>query len=220
MPRTFPPGITGKRALLPPSAAKDGTRRRILEVALQLFARDGFHGSSIRDLARALELQPSAIYAHFSSKEHVLAELVRSGHEVHLEAFRAALLEAGAEPIDQMKALVRAHARFHAGYPHLAIVVNEELHALPAELAAPAVALRNQATALLVDVVRRGIAMGRFAPTHAGAAAAAIGAIGLRIPYWHDQASGLDAEGLAEVHAELVLRMLGAPTTKDRVAKE
>ncbi|HTE56226.1 MAG TPA: TetR/AcrR family transcriptional regulator [Kofleriaceae bacterium] len=209
MPRTFPSGLTSKKALLPPSAGGDGTRRRILEVALQLFARDSFHGASIRDLARALELQPSALYAHFSSKEHVLAELVRAGHEVHLDSVRGALLAAGADPVDQMKAIVRAHARFHAGYPHLAIVVNEELHALPAELAAPAVALRGQATALMVDVVQRGIDMGRFKPTHAAAAAAAIGAMGLRIPYWHDPSSDLDSEQLAEVQVDLVLRMLG-----------
>src|SRR5688572_24645229 len=99
MARTFPSGIAGKKALLPPSAAKDGTRRRILEVALQLFARDGFHGASMRDLARALELQPSAFYAHFSSKEHLLAELVSCGHEVHLESLRTALLGAGADPV-------------------------------------------------------------------------------------------------------------------------
>ena len=211
MARTFPTGIAmSKKALLPPSVGGDGTRRRILEVALQLFARDSFHGASIRDLARALELQPSALYAHFPSKEHLLAELVRAGHEVHLESVRAALLGSGADPVDQIAAIVRAHAGFHASYPHLAIVVNEELHALPAELAAPAVALRGQATALMVEVVQRGIDQGRFLPTHTAAAAAAIGAMGLRIPYWHDPSSDLDGARLAEVQVQLVLRMLGA----------
>ena len=113
------------------------TRRRILEGALLLFAREGFHASSMRELARVVELQPSAVYVHFPSKEHLLAELVRAGHEVHQQALRAALLEAGADPLDQLRALAAAHVRSHASYPHLAVVVNTELEALSPELAAP-----------------------------------------------------------------------------------
>jgi hypothetical protein len=39
--------------------------------------------------------------------------------------------------------------------------------------------------------------------------AAAISAMGLRIPYWYEPGSSLDVATLAEMHAELALRMLG-----------
>ena len=42
------------QAVLPPGVVPEGTRRRILEAALQLFASQGFHGVSVRDLARGL----------------------------------------------------------------------------------------------------------------------------------------------------------------------
>ncbi len=216
MARTFPSSVAGKKAVLPASVSGGGPRRRILEVALQLFANRGFHGASTRDLARALELQPSALYAHFASKEHVLAELVRIGHEFHLEKIRGALLGAGTDPADQMSALVRAHARMHATFPHLTIVVNEEMFALPAELAAPGVALRGQSTALILEVVQRGVAMGRFSVSHPMTAAAAIGAIGLRIPYWYEPAPDLDIERLADLQADLALRMLGVTPDGDQ----
>src|SRR5689334_11569162 len=93
-------------ARLPPSFAADGVRRRILEGALRLFATRGFHGSSMRDLASYIELQPSAVYAHFTSKEHLLAELIRAGHEAHHEEVRIAMLEAGTDPVAQLCALV------------------------------------------------------------------------------------------------------------------
>jgi AcrR family transcriptional regulator len=198
------------KAALPPSAVPDGTRRRILEVGLQLFASAGFHGTSIRDLAKALELQPSALYAHFPSKEHILAELARVGHEVVHERLCAALAGAGTEPSDQVRALVRAHALLHATYPQLAIVVNDEMHALTPDLAAPALELRERSSALLLQVIERGVATGRFSPPHAVVTTAAIGAMGLRIPYWYDGASALDMSALADIHAELALRMLGA----------
>lgn len=200
-----------EKAPLPPSAAQDGTRRRILEVALQLFAGLGFHGASIRDLAKVLELQPSALYAHFPSKEHILAELARVGHEHHHERLCAALEGAGADPEEQMRALVRAHARLHATYPQLAVVVNDEMHALAPDLAAPALALRERSTALLLQVIERGVAAGRFSPPHAAATAAAIGAMGLRIPHWYEASGALSIDALADVHAELALRMLGVP---------
>ncbi|AGC49243.1 TetR family transcriptional regulator [Myxococcus stipitatus DSM 14675] len=195
-------------ASLPPSTSSDGTRRRILETALQLFASRGYHDTSIRDLAKVLELQPSALYAHFASKEHVLAELVRIGHEAHHEALQAALKDAEPEPRQQVRALVRAHTRTHATHPQLAVVVNEELYALTPELAAPAIALRDKSTELLAEVIERGMAQKCFAPPHPRVTAAAISAMGVRLPYWYDQGSTLDVDTLAEAHAELALRML------------
>jgi AcrR family transcriptional regulator len=198
------------RASLPPSLRAEGNRRRILEAALRLFAAQGFHGSSMRELAAVAELQPSALYVHFPSKEQLLAELVRAGHEAHHDALRTALLEAGSDPAAQLTALVRVHVRMHASYPELAIVVNSEMAALSEELAAPGMALRRQAAALLRDVVDRGTAMGKFFPPDAYAAAAAIAAMGLRVPYWYSAETGMSIERLAEVHVELALRMLGA----------
>ncbi|NVJ21673.1 MULTISPECIES: TetR/AcrR family transcriptional regulator [Myxococcus] len=202
--------LRAQPASLPPSAPSDGTRRRILETALQLFASRGYHDTSIRDLAKVLELQPSALYAHFASKEHVLAELVRIGHEAHHEALQTAMKESAPEPRQQVQALVRAHTRTHAMHPQLAVVVNEELYALTPELAAPAVALRDKSAALLAEVIERGVAQEVFSPPHPRITAAAISAMGVRLPYWYDPASALDVETLADVHAELALRMLGA----------
>jgi len=169
----------------------------------------------MRDLASSFGLAPSAVYAHFASKADLLAELVRVGHEVHHEEIRRALLEAGADPIAQLCALVRAHVRMHTSYPDLAIVANNELEVLSPELAAPGLALRKQSVALLVAVIERGTALGRFSQPNTHVVAAAIGAMGLRIPYWYSAALGLGAAELAEIHVQLALRMLGADLIKE-----
>ena len=202
-------GFRAAAAILPPGIA-DGARRRLLEGAVRIFARQGFHGTSMRELAQLVELQPSALYVHFSSKEHVLAELVRVGHETLHHAIRAAMLEAGTDPVAQLRALVTAHVRLHAMYPHLAIVIHREMDALSPQLAAPGLALREQASALLIDVIARGTAMKHFAPPHPFVAAAAIGAIGMRVPYWYSPASGIGLEELVEHQVEIALRIVGA----------
>jgi len=197
-----------KAAKLPPNFGGDGVRRRILEGALRLFAHRGFDGSSMRELAARIETQPSAVYAHFASKEHLLAELVRAGHEAHHEEIRTAMLEAGADPIAQLTALVRANVRVHTTYPELAIIVNTELERLSPELAAPGLALRKQSAAMLIAVIERGTAKGCFAQPNTQVVAAAIGAIGVRIPHWY-RSELIDPAELAEMHVELALRMLG-----------
>src|SRR6187402_2395848 len=114
-----------RRAKLP-ALELDATARRILEVTLRMFAMHGYHGTSMRDLAKVLEIQPSALYASFPSKGHLLAELVRIGHEFHLASLRTALLETTGDPVEQLRAVVRANAIVHATYPHLTLVVNDE----------------------------------------------------------------------------------------------
>lgn len=57
------------------SRGGDRTRRRILAAALRLFSRDGFHGTSVRGLARSVGLTEAAIYYHFPSKRAIVGAL-------------------------------------------------------------------------------------------------------------------------------------------------
>lgn len=83
------------------SSARGGhhTRRRILKTALALFSRNGFHGASIRDIARAVGLTEAAIYYHFPSKRAIIRALYEE------RGFMAALDELehlpGAAPLHQ-----------------------------------------------------------------------------------------------------------------------
>ena len=59
----------------PSSRGGDRTRRRILTAALRLFSRNGFHGTSIRSLARSVDLTEAAIYYHFPAKRAIVEAL-------------------------------------------------------------------------------------------------------------------------------------------------
>jgi hypothetical protein len=52
--------------------------------------------------------------------------------------------------------------------------------------------------------------MRRFSAPRVEIVAAAIGAMGMRIPYWYSQALGIDVDELAQTQADLAARMLGA----------
>ena len=57
-----------------PPLDRTGTRQRILEAAIEMFATKGFEASSVRDLARAVGIKAPGIYSHFTSKEAILSE--------------------------------------------------------------------------------------------------------------------------------------------------
>lgn len=57
-------------------AGSGGTRERILEVALELFGRYGYEGTSIRDISDRMGITKAAVYYHFPSKESLLAEVL------------------------------------------------------------------------------------------------------------------------------------------------
>jgi len=157
---------------LPPRPAPDATRGRILLAGLGLFAEHGFHGTSIRDIAAGTAVQSASLYAHFPSKEAILAELVLAGHEEHHTRLVTALLQSGTDPRDRLAALVRAHVQTHTDYPMLAVVASNEMHALSPAAAAPAAAVRRRSEALLAEVLAMGRQQGVFDVVHLEATAA------------------------------------------------
>lgn len=192
-----------------PSSVEAGTRRTILDAALHLFAERGYGGTSVRDIASRADVQPTTMYAYFPSKEHILAELTRLGHEEHLRSLRAALLDCQPNPVEQLGAAVAAHVRANGEYAMLSVVANAELHALSAELAQPALVLRKQAELLVIEVVQRGIKQGVFHAADPLLTVTAIGGMGMRVANWFSPECGKSLDEVAATYAELARRMLG-----------
>ena len=65
------------------------TKTKILEVSLELFAKKGFDGVSVREIAKEVGVRESALYKHYKNKEDILEKIVeemivsiRSGYEL------------------------------------------------------------------------------------------------------------------------------------------
>lgn len=194
--------------VLPPRVQATGTRRRLYEVALTEFGARGFHAVSVRDLTQALGLRASSLYAHVASKQDLLAELIRLGHEEHRDQLRLALLEAGSEPQDQIRALTRAHVHVHATYPLITRVCNRELGALRDDARAEVLAIRLDAERLFLDVIERGQRLAAFASGDPMFAVAAIGAMGIRVSEWWHPDLEVTADEIADAYAEFAVKLL------------
>ncbi|GAA0928095.1 helix-turn-helix domain-containing protein [Streptomyces thermoalcalitolerans] len=57
---------------------RGNTRQRILDVALELFAEQGYEKTSLREIAERLGVTKAALYYHFKTKEEILVSLFES----------------------------------------------------------------------------------------------------------------------------------------------
>jgi len=77
------------------------TRQRLLEIAVQRFAADGFRRTSVSDIAREAGLTPAAAYAYFAGKEGLFQAAVDTDAGALIEAARSAAAE-GASGREQL----------------------------------------------------------------------------------------------------------------------
>ena len=61
------------------------TKEKILEEALKLFARSGYMGTSMNDIASQLGVTKAAIYKHYSSKQEILDSIVEKMNQMDRE---------------------------------------------------------------------------------------------------------------------------------------
>ena len=71
------------------SIAQEERRRQILDAAVRVFARSGYHGSRVGDIAQEAGVAHGLLYHYFSSKEEVLQTVFRENWGALIERFRA-----------------------------------------------------------------------------------------------------------------------------------
>ncbi len=62
-----------------PPLSEDATRTRIIKAAQRLFARQGFDGTTTRDLAIAAGVAEGTLFRHFTNKKAILIEVATLG---------------------------------------------------------------------------------------------------------------------------------------------
>jgi AcrR family transcriptional regulator len=64
----------------------DSTEKKIIQAALELFVRKGYHGTSIEDITRQIGFTKGALYSHFNSKGELFLRLIEEFKTRFLEA--------------------------------------------------------------------------------------------------------------------------------------
>ncbi|WIV56221.1 TetR/AcrR family transcriptional regulator [Amycolatopsis nalaikhensis] len=182
--------------------------RALLSSAVQCFARTGFHATTTRDITAVVGLSPGSLYVHFPSKEAVLFQIARTGHERALEALTSPPDDGDAGL--RIRRLVAAHVSWHARHHTVARVCQYELAALEPDHFAEVLALRQRFSAVVHTAVERGVRDGVFDVPDVDRTVRAILSLGVDLVRWYRLDGADSPETLGESYAELAARMLGA----------
>jgi len=95
-----------KRGRPPAGAGTPTAKVRLVAAARRLFARHGYDGTSVHDIATEAGVADSALYGHFSGKAEIYQMLLReAGPDVVIEALRNVDPHAGEDPPAFLRAL-------------------------------------------------------------------------------------------------------------------
>lgn len=130
------------------SAAKQASHERIVEAAARAIRRSGYDGTGVADIMKQAGLTHGAFYAHFASREAMLAEAAdRAGAEAVAAVSGVA---ATAPPEQALPAMLRAYlSRAHRDRPEYGCPVA----ALGSEMPRQAPEVRRAATRRIKEMI-------------------------------------------------------------------
>jgi TetR/AcrR family transcriptional regulator, fatty acid metabolism regulator protein len=112
------------------SIAQEEKRRVLLDAAVRVFARNGFHGARVGDIAEEAGVAHGLLYHYFSSKDEVLQTVFRENWGELLDRFQA--VEASDEPADEkLRGIVKILLRTWRNDPDLVTVMVREVGRSP-----------------------------------------------------------------------------------------
>ncbi|GAC1399168.1 MAG: TetR/AcrR family transcriptional regulator [Ktedonobacteraceae bacterium] len=182
------------------------TKNDIITIAGGLFSERGYHGTSMRELAKSLDLQGASLYSHISSKEDVLWAIVKRGADEFLASAQAVPQNIPVE--EQMERLVRGHLGVIAHKLHDATVFFQEWKFLDAARRAYITEQRNTYEAYFRRVIEEGIQQGVFSVDDAALASIFV-LSALNWTYqWFRPAGLMSIEQLADSYITFIMRTL------------
>lgn len=180
-------------------------KQQIYSTARSLFSERGYPATTVRDIAREMNIQAGSLYAHIESKEDVLWEIVNRAADRFLEAAEP-IVASDMRPADKLRALVRSHVRFVADHLDEATIFLHEWKFLGEDRRASVAERRRRYESLFRQVVEQGIEQGDFASTDPKMATLLVLSSVNWMPQWYNPSGPLSPEQIADSFCELVLK--------------
>ena len=105
------------------------SRKKILQEATRLFSENGFRGTRLADIARAVEMTEPGVLHHFQSKENLLLSVLEERDRVDTENYFRVLDDSNFNFLRAMKSLVEHNERIPSLVQLFTVLVAESIPA-------------------------------------------------------------------------------------------
>lgn len=181
----------------------------ILQSALDAFYENGYHGTSVRDIARRAGLTVPALYYHHENKEAILAALLDQSIVAVIARCRAALDEAGEAPEDRFAYLIEALVLYMAHSTKNA-AMDAEIRALSDEHRRSYSTKRRTVENMLTAAIKDGLDAGAFSVVSPRDTARALLGMIQAIAVWYRPGGRLAPDAVARSYLDIAQHTVGA----------
>jgi len=181
----------------------DVNRRRVIAVAAELFARNGYHGTGIAELGRAAGLGRGALYHYIGSKEAVLYAISKDQVD-QMNAAAEGVLDRGLPADEALREMARVLVRNISDHRSEWAVFFREYRALTGERRDAVVAARERYEGYWRQALDQGVRSGLLRPTPRLLVKGILGMLNYTY-LWFTPDGDLNPEELADLFLDALL---------------
>ncbi len=180
-----------------------------LAAALAAFVEQGYHGTSVRDIARRAGLSVPGLYHHYPSKQALLVGLMTTSMDELLARSSAAECEAGPSPKHRFDAVVESLLLFHMHRRDHAFLGSTEIRSLEPSNRGYLVGRRDEQQRMLDAIVRDGIDAGEFELNDPVDASRAVTTMCVGVAGWYRPDGPAQPDELVRIYLGIARRIVG-----------
>ena len=172
--------------------------------AAELFARQGYRGTSMKDIGGALEVSAPNLYNHVPNKQDLLVVIMDNAMDRAHAALDDAL--AGIDDVaEQLRRATETSVLDFLGHAAEITVCNTEIRSLEEPGRSRIIGKRDAYAARIRAIVDRGCTDGRFRTAHPRPATFAILELPANATAWFNERGQLTAEEVAGIYGDFAL---------------
>ena len=182
-------------------------RSDIIQAAAQIIREKGYHGTSMQDIADAVNLQKASLYHHVTSKQDILFAILEQALDMLISDMRA-VVDSDLNPEEKLRLAMQVYMGRLTEDADLATVLLLEHRSLEDNLRTRHNTRRDRYESLWREIIQDGVSRGVFRPVDITVATFAILGVQNWMITWFKSGGRLSALELSDHFSDLFLRGL------------
>ncbi len=181
-------------------------REQIYQTAARLFFSQGYHATTMRQLAHEVGVEQGSLYNYYQSKQDMLYNIVQKGNQDLTENVEAALKSA-VTPSEQMSAALTAHIS-HFLKRKEEVSIHAEIRNLDPEQQAELLKINQAYVQKFRSILAQGIKEGVFRPCNVRFTVMLLLSVASPVAVWYRPDGSISADQVIEWYVEHAMHSL------------
>jgi len=182
-------------------------KNTIKGISINLFYKKGYFATSISDIAREAGIQKSSIYYHYSNKEEILFDILKTTM-VDLDENLEAQIKDVQDAEKKMRAAIQSHVIFHMERQKEVIISDSELRGLTVDNYRNIMKMRDNYERKFQSLIKEGVEKGIFADMDFKVASYGVITMCTAVSIWFNQSGRLSKEDVARIYTDFLIHGL------------